>query len=107
MERKKHLKKIIDRYAITVATTFLEAAKKAKSEEDLRQYCNSILNRFVSEAGLNIEARNEAPTPDGGRIDTRYGDVLIEYKDPNSPTQKITSSLDAPGTKAVVQQLKS
>jgi len=55
MERKKHLKKIIDRYAITVATTFLEAAKKAKSEEDLRQYCNSILNRFVSEGGPLID----------------------------------------------------
>ena len=107
MDVERRIKHTIDKYAPVVSSIFIEAAKRAKSEEDVKQECNKILDRFIDECGLNISKENEYTTPDGGSIDTKYGNVLIEYKNPKSPTSKITANRDAPGTKAVIEQLVS
>jgi len=105
MLNQKDTKKLIDEYASKVANAFLASVEDAKNEEDVRQDCNKILDKFIEEAGLALKRRNEYPAG-SGRIDTKYGDVIIEYKDPKSSAQKITTDDDAPGTKAVIKQIQ-
>ena len=42
-----------------------------------------------------------------GFVDSVYDRVLIEYKNPGSQTARLGATLDSPGTKKVVEQIKS
>lgn len=98
-----NLEQLIRDHAEQMAPRMQSIAQTAGSEEDVRQAVNALLNDFISKAGLTISVRNEYSLR-GGRVDSKYGGVIIEYKDPRG-SGKITESPDAPGTKAVVKQL--
>ncbi|MCK4462624.1 MAG: N-6 DNA methylase, partial [candidate division Zixibacteria bacterium] len=87
-----------------MAGQMVEVAKWAKSEEDVRHECNKLIDEFIKKAGLTVKGRHEYGLA-GGRIDSKYGGVVIEYKDPKG-AGKITEDKNAPGVKAVVKQIK-
>ena len=91
-------------HAEMMADKMVEVAKWAKSEEDVRYECNKLIDDFLKKAGLNVKGRHEYGLA-GGRIDSKYGAVIIEYKNPKG-SGKITEDLKSPGVKAVVNQIK-
>jgi len=95
---------IITDYAPHMAAAMLKAAQNAQSEEDVRYACNKQIDGFLSRAGLEIVGKHEYGLK-GGRVDSKYGGVVIEYK-ASKGNARITPSLDAPGTKAVVAQIE-
>lgn len=95
---------LIQHRAVEIALRMNEIAREAVTEEDVRQGVNRLIDDFVSEAGLDIRVRNEYALA-GGRVDSRYAGVIVEYK-PSKGPNRITDSLDAPGTRAVVKQIE-
>ena len=87
-----------------MADQMVKAVEWAGSEEDIRHECNKLIDEFIKKAGLTVQGRHEYGLA-GGRIDSKYGGVVIEYKDPKG-TGKITENKNAPGVKAVITQLK-
>ena len=97
------VERIITETAPTMAAKMLHLADKSQSEEDIRYGCNKLIDDFLSRAGLVITGKHEYGLK-GGRIDSKYGGVILEYKDPNG-SGKITGSADGTGTKKVVAQI--
>lgn len=93
---------LIQKSSKEIAKKFNDAAKEASSEEDIRYRCNKVIDDFIKSAGLKIKARHDYSIK-GGRIDSKYGAVLIEYKKGGSISP---DDSEAPGTKAVIEQLK-
>ncbi len=99
----QNLEHVIHDYATTIADRMKTTAGSASTEEDVRQAVNASLNEFVKAAGLKLRVRNEVPVLKG-RVDSKYGGVIIEYKNPRG-SGRITEDPSAPGTRAVVKQL--
>ena len=59
-------------------------ADTAHSEEDVRYECNKLLDGFLNRAGITVRGRHEYNLA-GGRVDSKYGGVFIEYKFPHGP----------------------
>ena len=95
---------LIKSHSVSMADQMIAAARDAHSEEDVRHECNKLIDEFIQKAGLDIRGRHEYGLA-GGFIDSKYGGVIIEYKDPKG-AGKITENKNAPGTQAVVTQLK-
>lgn len=98
------LESLIRSHADATAAVLRSVAAAADSEEDVRHAVNSRLDAFIDAADLSILGRHEYGLA-GGRIDSRYGRVIIEYKASKGPT-RITEDLDAPGTRKAVEQVK-
>ena len=98
------LEALIKTHSEIMADQMIEAAQGANSEEDVRHECNKLIDVFIEKAGLAIKGRHEYGLA-GGRIDSKYGGVVIEYKDPKG-TGKITENRNTPGVEAVVKQLE-
>ncbi|MCD6595449.1 N-6 DNA methylase [bacterium] len=99
------IKEIIKEMSPSISKAFNNAAKYT-NEANVRSNCNKAIQEFVDKAGLKIECINEYSVG-RGRIDSKWGDVFIEYKSDRSPSGKITEDENAPGTKAVIEQIKS
>ncbi len=99
----QNLEALIEEYSKIMADQRVKAAAWAESEEDIRHECNKLIDEFIKKAGLTVKGQHEYGLA-GGRIDSKYGGVVIEYKDPKG-TGKITENKNAPGVKAVVEQL--
>ncbi|NPV49404.1 MAG: hypothetical protein HPY69_20870 [Armatimonadetes bacterium] len=99
----QNLEHVIHDYATTIADRMKTTAGSASTEEDVRQAVNASLNEFVKAAGLKLQVRNEVPVLKG-RVDSKYGGVIIEYKNPRG-SGRITEDPSAPGTRAVVKRL--
>ncbi len=99
-----NIEQIIQESAYKMAEQMKEIAKKAHSEEDVRHGCNSLIDEFLNRAEISVTGRHEYGLK-GGRIDSKYGAVIIEYKASKGPG-RITENLNAPGTKAVITQIK-
>lgn len=65
-----------------------EARVGAESEADLQDSINSILDNYIGELDITTSKGVERTTISGGRMDTVYGDLIIEYKEPNAFKQK-------------------
>jgi hypothetical protein len=59
-------------------------AKSSRNEEELRVGAVNVLGDFSREVGLELEARHEYALGRGGRADTVYSGVLIEFEPPAS-----------------------
>jgi hypothetical protein len=99
-----NLEEVIEEHARIMAEQMLNAAKGAESEEEIRHAVNTLIDIFIKEVDLKLKGRHEYGLA-GGRIDSKYGGVVIEYKAPKG-TGKITENKEAPGVKAVVKQIK-
>jgi len=95
---------LIEGHAKIMADQMGKAVEWAGSEEDIRHECNKLIDEFVKKAGLTVKGRHEYGLA-GGRIDSKYGGVVIEYKAPKGAGQ-LTQEKNAPGVKAVVQQIE-
>jgi SAM-dependent methyltransferase len=82
------------------------AAQSATKEEEIRIASERELQLIQDAAGIKLEGKHEF-TVASGFVDSVYDRVLIEYKNPKSPSGKIGSKLDSPGTKKVIEQIKS
>ena len=97
---QQNLETLIEGHAKMMAEQIATAVEWAGSEEDIRHECNKLLDEFISKAGLSVRGRHEYGLA-GGRIDSKYGGVVIEYKDPKG-TGRITTDNNTP----VITQLK-
>ena len=95
---------VITEYAPKMAAKMLLVAENAHSEEDVRHGCNVLIETFLTQAGLVIPGRHEYGLK-GGRIDSKYGGVILEYKEPRG-SGRIGDTLDTPGTKKLVAQIQ-
>ena len=100
----KNLEALIESHAKTMADQMVKAVEWAGSEEDIRHECNKLIDEFIEKAELKVKGRHEYGLA-GGRIDSKYGGVVVEYKNPKG-TDKITENRNARGFKAVVTQIK-
>jgi hypothetical protein len=101
---KQNLEALIEDHANVMAERMVKAASWARSEEDIRHEVNKLIDDFIGKAGLSVKGRHEYGLA-GGRIDSKYGVVVIEYKAPKG-SAKITENKNAPGVKAVVDQIR-
>lgn len=105
MPSSASLDAIIKKHAIEFAEHVRAAAKSAGSEMDVQVEAASQLKAVGKAAGIKLhEAHNH--TIAEGRPDSVYNRVIVEYKNPASPSERIGSSLDAAGSKKVVEQIK-
>ena len=93
------LEALIEQHGELMADQMPKAAAQAGSEEDVRHACNTLIDEFIRKAGLNVRGRHEYSLA-GGRIDSKYGGVVIEYKAAGTITGH------GAGLKAVIRQLK-
>ena len=100
----QNLETLIENHSRIMADQMVKAAEWAGSEEDVRHECNSLIDQFIRQAGLTVKGQHEYGLA-GGRIDSKYGGVIIEYKDPKG-AGKITENKNTSGVQAVVTQLK-
>ena len=91
-------------YAPIMAQAMLQIAQNSGSEEDVRLGCDPLITEFLRRAGIEVKGKHEYGLA-GGRIDSLYGGVIIEYKDPKG-AGRITADLKSPGTRAVIKQIQ-
>jgi hypothetical protein len=99
------LDEIIAKKAVEFADQLRKVAALADKEEEIRIEAERQLAFIEKEAGIKLEGRHEF-TLAKGRVDSVYTRVLIEYKNPSSPADRIGPRADSPGTKKVVDQIK-
>ncbi|OFX17726.1 MAG: hypothetical protein A2Z18_04965 [Armatimonadetes bacterium RBG_16_58_9] len=104
MPDRINVEELIQRHSAGMAERMNEIAQWANTEEDVRHEVNKLIDSFCAEAGIEARGRHEYGLA-GGRIDSKYGGVIIEYKYPKGPGG-ITLQRDAPGTVAVVQKIR-
>ena len=96
---------LISKKAVEFADQVGQAAAMAANEEEIRIEVERQLAFIEKAAGVKLEGRHEF-TVASGRIDSVYQRVIIEYKNPSSPGDRIGPRADSPGTKKVVGQIK-
>ncbi len=105
MRSLQSLDELISRKAAEFADQLRQTAAMADKEEEIRIETERQLAFIEREAGIQLEGRHEF-TVAKGRADSVYTRVLIEYKNPSSPGDRIGPSKDSPGCKKVVEQIQ-
>lgn len=104
--RPRSLDELISKKAAEFASHITAVAERAHNEEEIRIECEKQLASIQAAAGISLSGHHEF-TVASGRVDSLYQSVIIEYKNPKSPGAKIGSRLDSPGTRKVVEQIKT
>jgi hypothetical protein len=97
---------VVSLHAQNFATAMADAVRQAANEAEIRSAVDRQLALLERAANIALNTRHEF-TVASGRIDSVYDRVIIEYKNPNSPTDRIGRSLDAAGSQRLVNQIKS
>jgi hypothetical protein len=97
---------IIKQHAKLYAERLTIAASKAKKEEEIRIASEHELAFVQEAAGIKLEGKHEF-TVASGFVDSVYDRVIIEYKNPHSASSRLGPRVDSPGTKKVIDQIKS
>ncbi len=105
MPQVQSLDDLIAKKAIEYADQIKAAAAMADKEEEIRIESEKQLAFIQKEAGIKLEGKHEF-TVASGRIDSVYDRVIIEYKNPKSPGDRIGPAVDSPGSKKVIEQIK-
>src|SRR6266849_370679 len=106
MAQLRSLDELIGKKAAEFAEQVRHAAAMADKEEEIRIEVERQLAFLEKETGVRLEGKHEF-TVAKGRIDSFYTRVLIEYKNPSSPGDRLGPRLDSPGSKKVVDQIKT
>lgn len=104
MVSSQNLETLIIDHSKQMSDQMVQIASWADSEEDIRYECNKMIDEFLAKAGIKIKGRHEYGLA-GGRIDSKYGGVIIEYKY-SKGADRITRDPNAHGTRSVVKQIK-
>jgi hypothetical protein len=102
----RSLDDLVAQEADKIANALTARALTARTEEEIRIEVERQLAFLTSSAGISLEGRHEF-TIARGRADSVYSRVIIEYKNPQSPADRIGPQLDSPGTRKVVEQIQS
>src|SRR3974377_2423321 len=105
MPKTESLDELIAKKAVEFADQIKAAAAIADKEEEIRIEAEKQLAFIQKEAGIKLEGKHEF-TVASGRVDSVYSRVIIEYKNPKSPGDRIGPKADSPGSKKVVEQIK-
>ena len=97
MPRTESLDDLISRKAGEFAEQIKTVAATADKEEEIRIATETQLAFIKKEAGIKLEGKHEF-TVASGRIDSVYNCVIIEYKNPSSPGDRIGPKGDSPGS---------
>jgi len=100
------LDQLIAQKATEFADHVNKAAALADKEEEIRIEVEKQLAFIEKEADIELHGKHEF-TVARGRVDSVYARVLIEYKNPSDPATRIGPKADSPGSKKVVEQIKS
>ncbi len=100
------LDELIAKKAEEFADQVRAAAAIADKEEEIRIEVEKQLAFVQKEAGVKLQGKHEF-TVASGRVDSVYNAVIIEYKNPSSPSARIGPGANSPGAKKVVDQIKS
>ena len=103
---KPELALIIEKAASAFASKLVHAAQHAETEADIRRVADRELLKVELAAGITLDARQEF-TVASGRIDAVYNRVIVEFKNPSSPSDRIGPSLKDKGTARLLDQIKS
>jgi hypothetical protein len=106
MAKAQSLDELIGKKAAEFAEQIRHTAELADKEEEIRIAVERQLAFLEKATGVKLDAKHEF-TVAKGRIDSFYTRVLIEYKNPSSPGDRLGPRLDSPGSKKVVEQIKS
>jgi len=101
----KSLDEIIARKAAEYANQIKAVAAMADKEEEIRIESERQLAFIQKETGIKLEGKQEF-TVASGRVDSVYSRVIIEYKNPKSPGDRIGPKADSSGSRKVVEQIK-
>ncbi len=99
------LDELISNRAAEFARQLKAAAAIADKEEEISIETEKQLAFIQMDAGIKLEGKHEF-TVASGRIDSVYSRVIIEYKNPSSPADRLGPRLESPGNKKVVEQVK-
>ncbi|MDO8577763.1 MAG: N-6 DNA methylase [Dehalococcoidales bacterium] len=105
MPQVQSLDELIARKAIEYADQIKAAAAMADKEEEIRIRSVEQLAYIQRDLDFKLEGKHEF-TVASGRVDSVYSRVIIEYKNPKSPGDRIGPKADSPGSKKVVEQIK-
>ena len=94
----------LEQIAERFAEELRRAAKRAKKEEDIRAAVVGQLAIIGKELNVRIEAEHEY-TLLKGQIDSVYGSVFVEYKNPAGSASRLGPNLSSPGTLKVIGQI--
>jgi len=104
--RKVHsLDDLISKKAIKFANEMKAVAATANKEEEIRIAVERQLAFIEKEAEITLEGKHEF-TVASGLVDSVYDRVIIEYKNPHSPSDRIGPKANSTGSKKVVKQIK-
>jgi hypothetical protein len=106
MAKAQSLDELISKKAAEFADQVRHTAAMADKEEEIRIEVEKQLAFIQKEAGVKLEGKHEF-TVAKGRVDSVYSRVLIEYKNPSNPGDRLGPRLDSPGSKKVVEQIKN
>jgi hypothetical protein len=95
----------LERFAEQFAAELRRAADHARKEEDIRVAVERQLQTLGQNLNVRIEGQHEY-TLLRGEVDSVYGSVFVEYKNPSDAGARLDASLSAPGTRQVVEQIK-
>jgi hypothetical protein len=96
---------LIGKKAIEFADQLRATADGADKEEEIRIETEKQLAFIQKDTGIKLEGEHEY-TVASGRVDSVYSRVIIEYKNPKSPGDRIGPKVDSPGSRKVVEQIK-
>jgi len=96
---------LISKKAIKFANEMKAVAATANKEEEIRIAVERQLAFIEKEAEITLEGKHEF-TVASGLVDSVYDRVIIEYKNPHSPSDRIGPKANSTGSKKVVKQIK-
>lgn len=100
MLRLIELEKLIHDESTRICDELLEIAKKGGSEANVRIGFSELISQFIKKSRIELEGDHEHSVP-SGRIDSKYGGVIIEYKKAGTITEDYCKN-----TQTVINQLK-
>ncbi|HNQ23311.1 MAG TPA: N-6 DNA methylase [Phycisphaerae bacterium] len=94
----------LEQFAERFARKLRSAAQRAKKEEDVRAVAVAQLALVARDLNVQIEAQHEY-TLLRGQVDSVYGSVFVEYKNPADSAAQLGPQLSSPGTRRVIDQI--
>ena len=82
------------------------AVSAAQSEEDIRFAFAKSIDGFISKADLSLDSGKHEYRAGKGSIDSKYGFLFIEYKNPKN-NSRLNQKRNSASVKKLIEQIKS
>jgi hypothetical protein len=99
------IENIVRNQAASFTSQVKYVAKNAKKEEEIHTEFERQLALIANDAGITLRGKHEF-TIGTGRVDSVYGCVIIEYKNPNDPASRLSADVEDRGNQEVIHQIK-